>query len=173
MIRHAEMTDLSAIADLEKISYPSAESASAESIAGRLTVFPDCFWLFEKDGKIVSFINGMATQESDLRDAMYEQPQLHEPDGKWLMIFSVVTDPLQRGRGYAAQLMKQVIADSRASGRAGIVLTCKERLLPFYAQFGYQSEGISQSVHGNAVWYQMRLRFSDGENGIHSPWKQI
>lgn len=38
----------------------------------------------------------------------------------------------------------------------GIVLTCKERLLPFYAKFGFVDEGVSASVHGNVVWHQMR-----------------
>ena len=43
--------------------------------------------------------------------------------------------------------------------KSGLVLTCKEELLPFYQRFGFVSEGISDSVHGGAVWYQMRLDF--------------
>ena len=38
-------------------------------------------------------------------------------------------------------------------------LTCKDRLIGFYARFGYQDEGVSESTHGNVVWHQMRLRF--------------
>ena len=30
-------------------------------------------------------------------------------------------------------------------------------LLPFYAKFGFVDEGVSASVHGNALWHQMRL----------------
>ena len=33
----------------------------------------------------------------------------------------------------------------------------KEGLLPFYGSFGFVNEGISGSVHGGVVWYQMRL----------------
>lgn len=43
--------------------------------------------------------------------------------------------------------------------RKGIVLTCKERLIGFYAQFGFVDEGVSVSTHGDVVWHQMRLTF--------------
>lgn len=47
-----------------------------------------------------------------------------------------------------------------ATGPSGTgALTCKERLIPCYARFGFVSEGLSSSVHGDAVWYQLRLRF--------------
>ena len=47
-------------------------------------------------------------------------------------------------------------ADAEAAGRKGLVLTCKERLIPYYSKFGYVNEGLSVSMHGNAVWYEMR-----------------
>lgn len=43
-------------------------------------------------------------------------------------------------------------------------MTCKEKLIPFYEQFGFINEGISESVHGNVVWYQMRLLFEGDIN---------
>ena len=39
------------------------------------------------------------------------------------------------------------------------MLTCKERLIGFYAQFGFVDEGVSVSTHGDVVWHQMRLTF--------------
>ena len=50
-------------------------------------------------------------------------------------------------------------ADARAQGRRGLVLTCKDRLVHYYAKFGFVSEGVSESTHGGVVWYQMRLTF--------------
>ena len=44
-------------------------------------------------------------------------------------------------------------------GRRGLVLTCKDRLVHYYAKFGFVSEGVSSSTHGGVVWYQMRLTF--------------
>lgn len=158
-IRHATLSDLDSLTQLEALSYPSAESASRESIKKRLEHFSDYFWLLERESELVGFINGYVTDEADLTDAMYDNAQTHNPQGKWMMIFSVVTSPQYRGLGYASRIMKQVISEVKAQGKSGLVLTCKERLLPFYSGFGFQNEGISGSTHGNAVWYQMRLTF--------------
>ncbi|MDY6059197.1 MAG: GNAT family N-acetyltransferase, partial [Candidatus Fimenecus sp.] len=39
-------------------------------------------------------------------------------------------------------------------------LTCKDKLLPFYARLGFVDEGVTdKSTHGNAVWHQMRIIF--------------
>ena len=75
------------------------------------------------------------------------------------MIFSVVTAPAHRHEGCASRVLHQVCADAKAAGRKGIVLTCKERLIGFYAQFGFVDEGVSVSTHGDVVWHQMRLTF--------------
>lgn len=159
LIRHAAPTDLDALAAIEAASYPPAEGASRESIARRLTVFADHFWILEDNGEILSFINGMVTDQRDLTDDLYDDAELHDPNGAWQMIFSVVTAPEHRRNGYASQIMRAVIAQARAEHRRGIVLTCKERLLDFYGQFGFRNEGVSVSTHGDALWYQMRLTF--------------
>ena len=105
----------------------------------------------------------------DLADAMYDDAGLHEPDGAWQMIFGVDTAPAYRHHGYASTLMRRVIDDARAAGRAGLVLTCKDRLIGFYARFGYQDEGVSESTHGNVVWHQMRLRFCPDVSPVSFP----
>ena len=64
-----------------------------------------------------------------------------------------------RKKGYAGELIKAAIEDARKQGRKGLVLTCKDKLIHYYAKFGFVNEGVSQSVHGNVVWYQMRLTF--------------
>ncbi|MDO4554422.1 MAG: GNAT family N-acetyltransferase [Lachnospiraceae bacterium] len=155
-IRHAVENDIDELTRIEVVSYPLEEGASRESISKRVAVFPECFWILEEEGHIKAFINGMATDEADLTDEMYDCASMHKRDGKWQMIFSVVTAPDCRGKGYASKLMWEVIADSKKKNRAGIVLTCKEKLLGFYEQFGFQNEGISASTHGGVRWYQMR-----------------
>lgn len=158
-VRHAVPSDLDALARIEALSYPPEEGASRESIEKRLAAFGSRFWLFEEEGRIRGFINGMLTDETSLRDEMYDNAGLHNPEGKWQMIFSVVTDPEFRGCGVASRLMEKVVADCREEQRAGIVLTCKERLIPFYSRFGFKDEGVSTSEHGGVVWHEMRLTF--------------
>ena len=80
------------------------------------------------------------------------------------MIFGVNTLPEYRRRGYAGELLKRAIADAKEQRRKGLVLTCKEQLISYYAKFGFECEGVSESVHGNVVWYQMRLGFEEIED---------
>lgn len=159
VIRLATVKDLDAITEMEALCFPAAEAATREAFEKRLSVFANHFWLLEKDGKIISGINGMVTNEATLTDEMYADATMHDENGAWQMIFGVTTIPEYQGNGYAALLMKQVIADCSAQGRRGIVLTCKERLIKFYEQFGFINEGKSESEHGGATWYEMRLRF--------------
>ena len=158
-IRTAEMTDLNAIAALEAECFPAAEAASKASIAARLEHYPDHFWLGFENGELVSFVNGMATDQKNLTDDLYDNAAAHMETGAWQMIFGVDTKPTYRGRGCAGTLLRRAIEDARQQGRRGLVLTCKERLLAYYAKFGFVNEGVSVSTHGGVTWYQMRLTF--------------
>ena len=158
-IRTAAPGDLDAVAAIEAACFPPAEAAGRESLAGRLAVYPHHFWLLTDGGTVIGFVNGMVTDQPDLQDEMYDQPALHNEAGAWQMIFGVDTLPAYRRQGCAALLLEHVIGQARAQGRRGLVLTCKDRLVHYYAKFGFVSEGVSQSTHGDVVWYQMRLRF--------------
>lgn len=158
-IRTATIQDLDAITALEAACFPPAEAASRESFRARLSAFADHFWLLFDCDVLVSMVNGMVTDLPDLTDAMYHDAGMHDPKGAWQMIFGVDTHPDYRKQGCAGMLLNRAIDDSRKQGRAGLVLTCKEELLHYYAKFGFVSEGLSASDHGGAVWYQMRLSF--------------
>lgn len=107
--------------------------------------------------RLASFVNGLVTETPDLLDEMYDDPSWHDQFGAWQMIFGVVTVPELRRRGYAGMLLERVITDARRQGRAGLVLTCKDALIPYYAKFGFVDEGPSASQHGGVAWHQMRL----------------
>ena len=158
-IRTANMTDLAAVTAVEAACFPPAEAATEKDFAARLAVYPDHFWLLEQDGKLVSFVNGMVTDEPTLRDEMYADASLHNDRGAWQMIFGVNTLPDYRRRGLAEQVLRRCIADAKAQGRRGCVLTCKAEKVHYYAKLGFVSEGRSESEHGGAVWYEMRLTF--------------
>ena len=67
--------------------------------------------------------------------------------------------PEYQRQGIAAELMNHLIKDAKDKGRKGLILTCKDRLIHYYAKFGYKNLGVSASVHGGAVWYDMLLEF--------------
>ncbi|MDO5294430.1 MAG: GNAT family N-acetyltransferase [bacterium] len=158
-IRTATINDLDRITQLEAICFPEAEAATREAFEQRLTYYPDHFWLLEDKETLISFVNGMVTEEEHLTDKMYEDASMHKEDGKWQMIFGVNTAPEYRQKGYAAEILNQVISDARAQQRSGLVLTCKDRLVSYYAKFGFVDEGRSGSEHGGVSWHEMRLTF--------------
>jgi RimJ/RimL family protein N-acetyltransferase len=74
----------------------------------------------------------------------------------------ITISPAHQRKGYAGMLLETAIRECREEaprGREGLVLTCKEAKLGYYAKFGFVNEGISSSEHGGAAWYQMRIRF--------------
>ena len=159
-IRTATMADLPVLTAIEAACFPAAEAATEKDFAARLAAYPNHFWLLEADdGTVVSFINGLVTDEPDLRDEMYADASFHNENGAWQMIFGVNTLPEYRRRGLAGRVMERVIADARAQGRKGCVLTCKDQLIRYYETFGFRNEGVSASTHGGVVWYDMRLTF--------------
>ena len=158
-IRHATLADLPAVTAVESACFPAAEAATEESFRARIVVYPSHFWLLYDGGKLVSFVNGMVTDEADLTDEMYENAAMHRENGDWQMIFGVNTIPERRRQGLAEKVLKQAILDARAQGRRGLVLTCKDALVHYYAKLGFQDEGISESTHGGVVWHKMRLTF--------------
>ena len=154
-IRQGNIEDAEALADVET----PAEAATAEEIAARLSVYPSHFFLLYSDGILTGFIDGMVTNEKDLRDEMYADASLHDEAGDWQMIFGLNTLPSYRRLGLAGRLIEAMKEDAKKQGRKGIVLTCKEELIHYYAKFGFENEGKSNSSHGNVTWYQMRLTF--------------
>lgn len=158
-IRLATIDDLQAVTEVEARCFPEAEAATEKDFKERLTKYPNHFWLLEDDGKLIGFVNGMVTDEPTLRDEMYENAKLHNENGAWQMIFGVNTIPEYRRQGCAEKIINRVISDAREQGRKGIVLTCKDKLVHYYAKFGFENEGVSESTHGGVVWYEMRLTF--------------
>ena len=158
-IRTATIEDLETVSAVEAECFPPAEAASKEEFEKRLTHYGKHFWLMFDGDKLIAFVDGFVTDEADLTDEMYEKAEMHDENGAWQMIFGVNTIPAYRKKGYAGELIKRAIADAREQGRKGLVLTCKDRLIPYYAKFGFVNEGVSESVHGNVVWNQMRLTF--------------
>ena len=159
-IRHATKHDVSAIFEVEAKCFPPSEAASEKAFTQRVENYGNHFWLMYENDKLIAFVDGFVTDESDLTDEMFANAAMHNENGAWQMIFGVNTLPEYRNNGYASELLRRAVDEAREQGRKGVVLTCKERLIPFYARLGFVDEGITdKSTHGNAVWHQMRMIF--------------
>ncbi len=168
-IRYATMADLDDIASVESECFPVLEAATKEEFEQRIKYYGNHFWLMFDEGKLIAFVDGFVTDEADLTDYMYENASMHNENGAWQMIFGVNTLPEYRRCGCAKELIKKAILDARKQNRKGLVLTCKESLVPYYSKFGFVDEGITdKSTHGNVLWHQMRLDFKLRNNGVNS-----
>ena len=167
-IRYATMADLDDIASVESVCFPVLEAATKEEFEQRIKYFGNHFWLMFDEGKLIAFVDGFVTDEANLTDEMYENASMHNENGAWQMIFGVNTLPEYRRCGYAKELIEKVILDAGKQNRKGLVLTCKESLVPYYSKFGFIDEGITdKSTHGNVQWHQMRLDFKLRNNGVN------
>ena len=158
-IRTATMDDLNEIANVEAECFPAAEAATKEEFAGRIRYYGNHFWIMLEEDKLIAFVDGFVTDEADLTDEMYEKAAMHNEDGAWQMIFGLNTLPAYRNRGVGGKLIEAFIDLAREEKRKGVILTCKEEKIHYYAKFGFVNEGESESDHGGAKWYQMRVVF--------------
>ena len=159
-IRHATKHDISAISEVEAKCFPPSEAASEKAFTERIENYGNHFWLMYENDKLIAFVDGFVTDESDLTDEMFADDAMHNENGALQMIFGVNTLPEYRNNGYASELLRRAVDEAKEQGRKGVVLTCKDKLLPFYARLGFVDEGVTdKSTHGNAVWHQMRIIF--------------
>lgn len=159
IIRKVSPEDLDRVTEVEAECFPTAEAAGREALKQRIETFPENFFVAEKDRTVIGFINGCVTDERTICDEMYEDSRFHHPEGSFQSIFGLDVIPEQRRQGVAEQLMRKMIEEARVQGKKGLILTCKSRLIHYYEKFGYVNCGVSKSVHGNAVWYDMILEF--------------
>ncbi len=159
LIRNAKADDLGDIAYIEETCFPHEEAATREQLEKRLNSFGSHFYVLEYAGRIVGFIEGMVTDDETISDDMYGNETLHKEDGKWQSVFGLDVLEGFRKMGFASNLLNEMIKAAKEEKRLGVILTCKEHLIHFYEKFGFKNCGISESVHGGVVWYDMRLTF--------------
>lgn len=159
ILRGVRLADLDRVVEIERACFPAAEAATRESFKDRIETFPDSFLVAQADGILIGFINGCVTNSPVIYDELFHSARHHISDGKNLSVFGLDVIPSYRRQGIAAQLMNHFIQIAKNAGRKSVILTCKEKLIPYYESFGYINQGISKSTHGGAQWFDMTLTF--------------
>ena len=164
VIAPVKTEDLEEVTAVEAACFPAAEAATKEQFEKRIAAYPDSFLTARLTegpgaGRIIGFINGAVTDARTIEDEMFENAALHNPQGAYQAVFGLDVLEEYRGQGIAAALMRALAEKAKADGRKGLILTCKDRLIQFYERLGYRLLGLSRSVHGGAVWYDMILEF--------------
>lgn len=159
VIRAAKIEEAERIAQIEAICFPAAEAAGVADIKERMEVFPENFLVAETDGEIIGFINGCTTDKAFLGDELYHDAKLHKKEGDIQTVFGLDVLPEYQHRGIGHKLMRAYIEMARKRGKKAVILTCKEQKITFYESLGYEKQGVADSEHGGAVWYDMQQWF--------------
>lgn len=145
------------VVTIEEICFPPHEACTREMMEERVRSVPDLFLVAvdNQTGKVAGFLNGIATNEEDFRDAFFEDASLHQPDGANVMLLGLDVLPEYRGIGLAREIMEQYIKREKANGRRALILTCLDEKIAMYEHMGYRDLGISASVWGQEQWQEM------------------
>lgn len=158
ILKKAGMADLEAILELENLAFPKEEREDEKRFVYRMENYG---WWFRKamDGdQMAAYLCARPVEETGIKDGMY-LPQPF-PEGDSLAILSLAVHPQRRGKGMGEFLLKDLIYLCREEGMKRVILACKKELIPYYNKLGFVEAGLSQSTHGGAVWYDMKLDLS-------------
>lgn len=156
-VRPVRPEELDRCAAIEAACFPWEQAASRDAIRERIAAYSDHFLVGEAAGELVGFVMGPVIDAHAIADEMFADTACHSPAGAYQAVFSLAVHPDFQGRGYGRELLEACIAQARRENRRAVVLTCLERKLAYYESFGFENRGVSDSVHGGSVWYDMLL----------------
>jgi len=145
---------------IEHICFPPHEACSEKHMKERIAKVPDLFLVAidKNSGEVAGFLNGLATNEEVFRDEFFTEADLHNPEGKNVMLVGLDVLPEYRGRGLARTLVSKYADRENKNGREKLYLTCLEDKVVMYKKMGFVDLGISNSTWGNEEWHDMSLR---------------
>lgn len=155
-IKPDEAEDAAAI---EQICFPPNEACSHEHMLERIFAAPETFLVaIEKaTGKMVGFINGIATDDILFRDDFFTDASLHNPEGRVVMILGLDVLPEYRKQELGRELVYNFCRREQEKGRRMLVLTCLANKVKMYKRMGFRDRGETNSTWGGERWHEMDI----------------
>lgn len=144
-------------AEIERICFPPNEACTPPMMRKRIAAAPELFLtaVDRRTGRIAGFLNGLATDEKRFRDEFFTDAELHDPDGKNIMLLGLDVLPEYRGRGLAREIVARYQKREKDRGREALLLTCLESKVKMYEKMGFKNDGVADSSWGGEQWYEM------------------
>ena len=157
--RNIRQDEIEQAAEIESICFPPNEACTYEHMESRIKNATDLFLVAvdRKTGKMVAFLNGLATNQAHLTDDFFTDADLHDPDGANIMLLGLDVLPEHQHQGLARELMEQYKERECAKGRKKLILTCLPDKVEMYEKFGFEDHGIGDSVWGGEAWHEMDI----------------
>lgn len=132
---------------IETECFPPHEACKPEIMRARVAIAPERFLVAvdRESGRIAGFIDGLATNDAHLRDAM---------------ILGVNVLPAYRRQGLAREMVAQFLRREQSRGTERVILTCLAHRVAMYEGFGFRTIGDSDSTWGDEQWIEMDVRLN-------------
>ena len=155
--RNIRLEEAKEAAEIERICFPPGEACSKEMILERVAKASELFLaaIDKNTGKMAGFLNGISTDEYSFRDEFFTDANLHDPNGRNIMLLGLDVITEYRKQGLARELMYQYLRRERENGRRIILLTCMQSKVKMYKKMGFRDEGIANSTWGGNQWHEM------------------
>lgn len=154
-IRNVRAGDLNKLVEIEQLGFKPEEAATKAAFEQRIKLIPDSFFVAEEEGVLVGLVNGPVIPSPYITDELFEEIKKNPESGGHQSILGLAVHPKFQKKGVAVALLQHLENEAKTKKRETITLTCKEDLILFYEKLGYKNHGVSNSVHGGVVWYDM------------------
>ncbi|MBQ0000796.1 MAG: GNAT family N-acetyltransferase [Clostridiales bacterium] len=154
--------DAERAAYIEAECFPPSEACTLSIMKERVVAASDCFIaaVDRSTMQIIGFINGLCTSEANLKDELFTDTGLHDPNGENIMICSVAVLPEYQRQGIARAMMAEFLRRQKLAGRKEAILTCVPGKISMYEKFGFIDRGESDSTWGGEKWHEMSCRLN-------------
>lgn len=150
-------------AEIEKICFPPNEACSERMMLERVKKAPEYFLVAvdKANGRVAGFLNGLATEETSFRDEFFTNADLHDPEGRNIMLLGLDVLPEYRRQGLASEIMRQYLRRQKAKNKRLLLLTCLQSKVKMYEKMGFRDEGIADSTWGGEEWHEMSCALNE------------
>lgn len=155
--RWLESEEIENIEYIERICFAEGESLKNEALQKRYEQVENSFLVayFPTNNEIIGYISGIYTKEDHFRDAFYDDPCLHDPKGKNVMLLGLAVLPQYQRLGVGSGLVSHFLQILKSNGLHQVVLTCLKDKVKMYEKMGFVNAGLSCSTFGKRSYFEM------------------
>lgn len=157
--RNIKVEDTKQAVEIEKVCFPPNEACSEKNMKERIAKAPEYFLVAidKTTDMLAGFLNGLATDESIFRDEFFTDAELHNDEGRNIMLLGLDVLPEHRGIGLGRELMYEYCRRQSLNNKKSLLLTCLDGKVEMYKKFGFTDNGIANSSWGGEEWHEMSV----------------
>ncbi len=154
--RFVRKGDLPAIIALEHENFSAEERIEDQVLAYYVEKQSQTCFVMENDSQeLVGYLLSLPTSENRVTDQIFYQLEENSGAKPYLAIASLSVASSYKGQGIGTLLLSGLKELVETSRYLGISLTCKDYLLTYYKENGFEYCGISSSRFANQIWHDM------------------